>query len=142
MAAALLLMALILGPLTLMLIWAIIGELRGVPAFQGNTPSDPDRLDAFGRWALSCLCLVVGGFAYLKGGLVGVVTIASAIAVLTTVIALVWTIAQSLRHALKQRRSIQLGDSPAYPFVPIRRRFAINFRRTIIEVPAFFTSFW
>ena len=141
MDMTLLAIALIPAPLTLLLFWVIICELRGVPAFQDGEPPQPGRLDRFARRVLGLVCLFLAGIAYWAGGLVGVLALASLIAVVATVIALLWTIGQTVRHAFKQRRTVSGGASTADPPAPIHRRFALNFRRTIVDIPVFLASY-
>ncbi len=142
MDTSLLLIALIPAPLTLLLFWVIMREVRGVPAFQDSAPPQPGQLDKLGRWVLGLVCLFLGGIAYWKGGVVGVLALASLIAVVATAIALLWTIAQTVRDAFKQRQTVEGVGSSSIPLAPVHRRFARNFRRTIVGVPGFFANFW
>ena len=132
-----LIFALIVGPMTALLIWVVICELRGVPAFVDGPHPQPGELDAIGRWILGGVCLILAGSAYVYGGVVAVLGLTSFIATLATVIASVWTIGQSAKHWSDSRNGTQMPQA----LRPFHQRFALNFRRTIIQLPVSFVAY-
>ncbi len=138
----LLIFALITGPMTALLTWVIVCELRGVPAFPDAPPPAPGELDATGRWTLGGICLLLAGVAYSAGGLLAVLATASAIAALAASVATIWTLGQSARRRF--RRGYPNKEAALAPILigPFHRRFAQNFRRTIIELPLFVAAYF
>lgn len=134
---AVLIFALIVGPMTALLIWVVISELRGVPAFADGSRPQPDELDTMGRWILGAVCIILAGSAYVYGGAVAVLGLTSFIAALATVIASVWTVGQSAKHWSDIRNGVQTPQA----LRPFHQRFALNFRRTIIELPVSFVAY-
>ena len=138
---AILIFAIILGPMTALLIWVVICELRGVPAFTDSPAPQPGELDALGRWILGAVCLVLAVAAYALGGALAVLAFASAIAALAACIAAAWTLGQSVNQLLRRRAANRNGVAMPGPLPPPHRRFALNFRRTIIQLPLFFVGY-
>jgi hypothetical protein len=133
--SALLIFAMILGPMTALLVWVIFCELRGVPAFRETRRPEEGELDVLGRWILAFACIALAGVALAVGGLMAVVLLVSAIAALATITSVVWTLGQNVRHAIAGREAAR-GDAATPPeLMPFHRRFAQNFRRTIIRLP-------
>ena len=137
----LLIFALIVGPMTALLIWVIVCELRGVPAFADGPPPRPGELDTMGRWILGGVCLVLAGIAYAYGGVVAVLGIASFIAALATVVASVWTIGQTVKQWSARKWAGRNGTDMPPALRPFHQRFALNFRRTIIQLPVSFVAY-
>ena len=137
----LLIFALIAGPMTALLIWVVVCELRGMPAFVDGTPPQPGELDTMGRWILAGVCLALAGTAFAYGGVVAVLGIASIIAALATFIAFVWTLGQTAKLWSVRRNAIRNGAEMPLSGRPFHRRFALNFRRTIIQLPLIFVSY-
>ena len=137
----LLIFAGICGPMTALLVWVIICELRGVPAFPDGPPPKPGQLDTLGRWIFGIACLALAALAFAVGGPVAVLVGASVIAALATLISVVWTVGQSATHVLRRRRADRTAAAKPPPLSPIHQRFALNFRRTIVELPLFFLAY-
>lgn len=135
-----LIFAAIVGPMTAMLIWVIVCELRGVPAFPDGPAPQPGELDSMGRWVLGGVCLLLAGTGYASGGLLAVLGIASMTAALATFIAAVWTLGQSARHWWARKRARRNGAETPHSLRPTHHRFALNFRRTIIQLPMYFVA--
>ena len=135
-----LIFALIVGPMTALLIWVIVCELRGVPAFADAPAPQPGELDSMGRWILGGVFLVLAATAYAYGGVVAVLGIASIMAALATFIASVWTLGQSARHWFACKRAIRRGAEMPHSLRPTHHRFALNFRRTIVQLPMYFVA--
>lgn len=131
----------VLGPMTGLLLWVIVSKLRGVPAFPDWPPPKPGQLDALGRWILGIVWAVIALLAFIAGGIPAVFKVIAAIAALVTFIAVVWTLVESAIHLVGIRKGARAVDSPSSSLAPIHKRFAANFRRTIIELPLFFASF-
>ena len=128
--------ALIVGPMTALLIWVVICELR-VLVFADGPPTQPGELDAMGRWILGGVCLILGATAYAYGGIGALLGLTSIIAALATIIASVWTIGQSAKHWSDSRNGAQMPHA----LRPFHQRFALNFRRTIIRLPVSLVSY-
>jgi len=136
-----LIFALIVGPMTALFIWVVACELRGAPAFADGRPPQPGELDTIGRWILGGVCLVLAGTAYAYGGVVAVLGLTSFIAALGTIIAFIWTIGQSAKHWSAHNRDSRNGVQVPSALRPFHQRFALNFRRTIIQLPVSFVSY-
>jgi len=132
---ALVIFALILGPITALLLWVILCELRGVPAFPDTAPPEEGELDGLGRWILAFVCIGLAAVAFAVGGVMAVVLLASAISALAAATSLVWTLSQNVRHAIARRRAVQGSAAMLPQLTPFHRRLAQNFRRTIIRLP-------
>jgi hypothetical protein len=137
---AVLIFALIVGPMTALLIWVIVCELRGVPAFADAPPPQPGELDSMGRWILGGVCLVLAATSYAYGGVVAMLGVASIVAAVATFIASAWTLGQSAKHWALRKRAIRRGAEIPHSLRPIHQRFALNFRRTIIQLPIYFVA--
>ena len=129
--------ALIVGPMTCLLVWVLICEIRGVPAFTDGPPPAEGELDTIGRWVLAGACVALVALAYSYGGTRSVLLTLSLVAVLATVVAVAWTLGQSLRQWFSRQKD---GADIPSPLAPLHLRFARNFRRTIVQVPLFFAS--
>lgn len=123
--------------MTCLLVWVLVCEIRGVPAFTEGPPPAEGELDAIGRWVLAGACAALIALAYSYGGITGVVVTLSLVAVLATLIAVAWTLGQSLRLWFSPQQDE--ANIPR-PLAPLHLRFARNFRRTIVQVPLFFAS--
>jgi hypothetical protein len=132
---ALVIFVLILGPITALLLWVVFCEVRGVPAFSDATPPEERELDVLGRWILAFVCLGLAAIAFAVGGLMAVILVASVIAALAGATSLVWTLSQNARHAIARRRAVPSGAATAPELRTFHRRFARNFRHTIIRLP-------
>lgn len=137
-----LIFAAILGPMTAFLVWLIICELRGVPALP-DLPTPPGgQLDTLGRWILGGVCIALAALAYVSGGIVGLIAIATVFATLATFISFVWTFGQSAAHLIRRRRARRAGLPALQALSPIHQRFAVNFRRTIVQLPLYLVTYW
>ena len=132
--------ALIVGPLAALLLWVLVCEIKGVPAFTDGPPPGKDELDTIGRWILGGACVGVATLAYAYGGVYGVLAMLSLVAILATLSAITWTVAQGVRQWLRRRQADRLGTDIPHPLAPLHLRFARNFRRSIVQVPLFLAS--
>ena len=133
--SAALIFALVVVPMTALLLWVVFCEVRGVPAFPDTPWPEGGELDALGRLILAIICVGLATLVFAVGGPMAVVLLASGIAAMATVGSLVWTLGQSTRYALAARRAVRAGTLKPSRLTPFHRRFAQNFRRTIIRLP-------